>query len=385
MDMNTFHAGSYKQQYQYRSFSPAKVNHPWTFADPEIQTLLSEADRALGELNAYSQLVPDVDFFIRLHITKEATQSSRIEGTHTNMEEALLDEKDIDPEKRDDWVEVQNYIRAINTAIEQLETVPLSIRLLRDTHHTLMQGARGEHKQPGEFRNSQNWIGVSLKHAVFVPPHQDEVGELMSDLELFMQNEEIQVPHLIRIGIAHYQFETVHPFLDGNGRLGRLMIALYLANFKLLQKPALYLSDYFERNKTAYVDNLMAVREANDMKRWLIFFLFGIRETARNSIKVFKNILILKSRLESEVLPRFSSRRQQNSQVFARQLYQTPLVSIKDVTELLNVKPNTAAALVNDFVRYGILQNLGDNKRNRLFYFADYLAIFHNEKTDDSV
>lgn len=378
MDISAFNAGSYKQQYQYKSFCPSRINHPWTFSDPEIQALLSEADRALGELNAYSSLVPDVGFFIRLHITKEATQSSRIEGTHTNMEEALLDEKDIDPEKRDDWVEVQNYVRAINTAIEQLETVPLSIRLLKDTHHTLMQGARGEHKQPGEFRNSQNWIGVSLKHAVFVPPHQDEVGALMSDLELFMQNDEIQVPHLIRIGIAHYQFETIHPFLDGNGRLGRLMIALYLANFKLLQRPALYLSDYFERNKTAYVDNLMAVREANDMKRWLVFFLFGIRETARNSIKVFKNILILKSRLESEVLPRFSSRRQQNAQVLARQLYQTPLVSVKDVTKLLNVKPNTAAALVNDFVRYGILRNLGDNKRNRLFYFAEYLAIFHD-------
>jgi Fic family protein len=383
MEIATFQAGSYKQQYQYKSFSPAKVNHCWAFADPEIQTLLSEADRALGELNAYSQLVPDIDFFIRLHITKEATQSSRLEGTHTNMEDALLDEKDIAPEKRDDWIEVQNYIRAINTAIEQLETVPLSIRLLRDTHHTLMQGARGEYKQPGEFRTSQNWIGVSLKHAVFVPPHQDEVGELMSDLELFMQNEEIQVPHLIRIGIAHYQFETIHPFLDGNGRLGRLMIALYLANFKLLQKPALYLSDYFERNKTAYVDNLMAVREANDMRRWLIFFLFGIRQTARNSIKVFKNILMLKSRLESEVLPRFSSRRQQNAQVFARQLYQTPLVSVKDVTELLDVNPNTAAALVNDFVRYGILKNLGDNKRNRLFYFADYLAIFHDDLNED--
>jgi len=376
MNIDDFKAGIYKQQYEYKSFSPAVINHSWEITDTEIQQLLSDADRVLGELNAYSQLVPDVDFFIRMHITKEATQSSRIEGTETNIEEALLDIKDIKPEKKDDWIEVQNYIKAINNAIGLLQDIPLSSRLLRDTHKMLMHGVRGENKQPGKFRNSQNWIGVSLKNAIFIPPHQDEVDELMSDLEKFIHNNELRVPHLIKIAIAHYQFETIHPFLDGNGRIGRLMISLYLASHGLLHKPALYLSDFFERNKTEYVDRLMAVREANKIKDWLIFFLYGVRETAQNSIQVFKDIITLKEELEREVLPHFSTQRQANAQNLMRQLYQRPIVTIKDVTKLLGLKTNTASALVNDFVKHDVLHELTGNKRNRTFLFRNYLAIF---------
>jgi Fic family protein len=376
MNIHDYLAGQYKQQYEYQSFSPTPINHPWEIADGELQRLLSEADRALGELNAFSQLVPNVDFFIRMHITKEATQSSRIEGTRTNMEEALLEEQDIDPEKRDDWEEVQNYIEAINAAITQLETLPLSNRLLKDTHKTLMQGVRGETKLPGEFRSSQNWIGISLKNAAFVPPHHEEVAELMSDLEKFIHNDQLQVPHLIKIAIAHYQFETIHPFLDGNGRLGRLMIALYLAGFGLLHKPALYLSDYFERNKTEYVDRLMAVRKGNQLREWLVFFLYGVRETAESSIQVFKDILTLKQRLEGEVLPHFSTRRQANAQTLMQHLYQAPVVNIKHVAKLLELQQNTAATLVNDFVKHGVLQELTGKQRNRLFWFRDYLLIF---------
>ncbi|MBE9516151.1 MAG: Fic family protein [Proteobacteria bacterium] len=379
MNLSDYKAGQYKQQYEYKSFVPEPINHSWEIADGEIQRLLSEADRALGELNAFSQLVPNVDFFIRMHITKEATQSSRIEGARTNMEEALLDEQDIDPKKRDDWEEVQNYIRAINAAIDQLETLPLSNRLLRDTHKILMQGVRGEIKLPGEFRSSQNWIGVSLKNAAFVPPHDEEVPELMSDLEKFIHNDELQVPHLIKIAIAHYQFETIHPFLDGNGRLGRLMIALYLASFGLLHRPALYLSDYFERHKTEYVDRLMAVRDGNKMREWLIFFLYGVRETAESSIQVFKDILVLKERMEREVLPHFSTRRQGNAQALMLHLYQMPLVSINGVAALLGLQHNTAAALVNDFVKYGVLYELTGKQRNKLFWFESYLMIFKRQ------
>ncbi|MFV2058643.1 MAG: Fic family protein [Thiohalomonadales bacterium] len=382
MDINDYQAGNYKQQYQYQSFSPQLINHAWEISDGEIQRLLSEADRALGELNAFSQLVPHVDFFIRMHITKEATQSSRIEGTRTNIEEALLEESQIAPEKRDDWVEVQNYIHAINFAIEKLEDLPLSNRLLKDTHRILMQGVRGENKQPGEFRISQNWIGVSLRNAVFIPPHHDEVTDLMSDLEIFIHNEALHLPHLIKIAIAHYQFETIHPFLDGNGRLGRLMIALYLASFGLLHKPALYLSDYFEQHKTEYVDRLMAVRKKNKMKDWLVFFLYGVHETAQNSIQVFKNILALKEKIERCVLPHFSARRQENAQTLAEYLYRTPIVNVKTVSNLLGVNTNTAAAMVNDFVKYDILSQLTGKRRNRMFYFRDYIAIFnkqHNE------
>jgi len=337
---------------------------------------------ALGQLNASSQLVPNVDFFIRMHITKEATQSSRIEGTQTNMEDALLDEQDVDPEKRDDWGEVQNYIRAINVAIASLKDLPLSNRLLKDTHKTLMQGVRGEGKLPGEFRSSQNWIGVSLKNAVFVPPHHEELGELMSDLEKFIHNEELHIPHLIKIGIAHYQFETIHPFLDGNSRLGRLMIALYFADFGLLDKPALYLSDYFERNKIEYIDRLMAVRQSNQIKQWLIFFLHGIRETAESSIQVFKDILKLKERLEREVLPRFSTRRQENAQTLMQYLYKSPILDIKRVSRLLGLKPNTASTLVNDFVKYGVLVELTGKQRNRMYLFRDYFVIFKRQEEE---
>jgi len=376
MDLDDFKSGTYEQQYQYKSFLPELINHEWEISDPQIQQLLSDADRKLGELNAFSQLIPNVDFFIRMHIAKEATQSSRIEGTQTNMEEALLEEQDIDPEKRDDWEEVQNYIGAINQAIEQLQTLPLSNRLLKDTHKTLMQGVRGEQKLPGEFRVSQNWIGPSLKNAIFVPPHHDHVPNMMSDLEKFFHNEEAQVPHLIKIAIAHYQFETIHPFLDGNGRLGRLMIALYLANFEMLHKPALYLSDYFERNKTQYVDHLMAVRHGNHIKPWLIFFLIGVQQTAENSIQVFKDILELKEKLEREVLPRFSTRRQSNAQRLMEYLYQSPTLDIKVVTKLLDVKTNTASALVNDFVKYGVLHERTGKQRNRMFWFKEYIMIF---------
>jgi len=376
MNIHEFKSGRYQQQYEYKSFLPEKINHSWEVSDGEVQRLLSDADRILGELNAFSQLVPNVDFFIRMHITKEATQSSRIEGTRTNMEEALLNENDIEPERKDDWEEVQNYISAINHAIDQLQTLPLSNRLLRDTHKVLMQGVRGETKQAGEFRNSQNWIGVSLKNAVFVPPHQDQVVELMSDLEKFIHNDELQIPHLIKVAIAHYQFETIHPFLDGNGRLGRLMIALYLADFGLLQKPALYLSDYFERNKPEYIDRLMAVRASNQMQQWLIFFLYGVKETAENSIQVFKDIIVLKEKIEREVLPHFTTRRQGNAQTLMQHLYQNPVVNIKMVAELLDIKTNTASMLVTDLVKHGVLQDLTGKRRNRIFWFKEYITIF---------
>lgn len=377
MKLEDYLAGGYTQQYQYRSFSPTPVNHAWLIDDGAVQSLLSDADRILGELNAFSQLVPDVDFFIRMHIAKEATQSSRIEGTRTNIEEALLGAQDIEPEKRNDWEEVQNYIKAINQSIEQLPTLPLSNRLLKQTHYTLMQGVRGEAKQPGEFRASQNWIGMSLKNAVFIPPHHDEVAELMSDLEKFIHNDSVPVLHLIKIAIAHYQFETIHPFLDGNGRLGRLFIALYFAHFGLLHKPALYLSDFFERNKTAYVDHLMGVREANKIKEWILFFLYGVKETAENSIQVFKDILTLKAHLDSEVLPHFSTRRQANAQALVRHLYQKPLVTIKSIATLLDVQINTATDLINDFVQYDILQEITGNSRNQMFGFSRYLLLFN--------
>lgn len=376
MNLSDYQAGGYEPQYQYHSFLPTLINHPWVIADPMLQQVQSLADRALGELNAFSQLVPDVDFFIQMYVAKEATYSSRIEGTQTNVEDVFKNAEDVSLEKRDDWAEVQNYIQALNYAVGRLETLPLSNRLLKEVHAILLQGVRGETKLPGEFRSSQNWIGISLKNAAFVPPHQDRVAELMSDLEKFLHDDTHYVAPLIKIAIAHYQFETIHPFLDGNGRLGRLLISLYLASENILIKPSLYLSDYFERNKTAYVDHLMAVRQGNHMREWLLFFLQGVAETAQSSIAVFKSILQLKERIEREVLPRFSTRRQDNAQQVMRYLYRKPVIDIKAVIELLNTTPNTAGSLIDDLVIYGVLVEVTRQRRNRLFVFRQYLELF---------
>ena len=376
MNISEYISGKYEQQYEYKSFLPERINHAWHVDEPELVTLLDDANRLLGELNAFSQLVPDVDFFIKMHIAKEATTSSRIEGTRTNMEEALVDVQDVEPERRDDWEEVQNYIKAVNFSIERLQTLPLSTRLMRETHKVLMQGVRGEQKLPGEFRKSQNWLGPSLKNAAFVPPHHEHLADLMTDLENFIHNDEIHVPHLIRVGILHYQFETIHPFLDGNGRLGRLLIALYLANFNLLHKPALYLSDYFERNRLDYYDHLTIARTKSDMIAWLRFFLIGIQETAERSTGVFKSILALKEKIEREIMPQFHVRRQANAQALMRFLYQSPVVNIKGVKSLLDVQTNTASSLIGDFEKYGILIEKTGYKRNRIFVFFEYVQLF---------
>ncbi|MDQ7090395.1 MAG: Fic family protein [Methylococcales bacterium] len=258
----------------------------------------------------------------------------------------------------------------------RMETLPLSNRLFKETHKTLMQGVRGKFKLPGEYRTSQNWIGLSLKNATFVPPYHEHIVDLMSDLEQFIHNDEIHVPHLIKIAIIHYQFETIHPFLDGNGRLGRLLIVLYLVETQLISKPALYLSDFFERHKVDYYDRLMAVRTHNQLTEWIKFFMFGLSETAEKSINVFKGILILKEKLERKILPTFHVKRQENVQKLMAHLYKQPVINIKSIAKLLSIQTNTANKLVLDFSNLGILRELTGKKRNKLYIFNDYVKLF---------
>lgn len=377
MNFEGFQPGTWRQQYQYKSFSPVLVNHAWHWSDARINTLLEQATRALGELNAFSLIVPDVDLFIQMHIAKEANQSSRIEGTQTAIDEALMSEELIAPEKRDDWLEVRNYIDAINTAIEELKQLPLSTRLLCQTHAILMRGARGDHKQPGEIRCSQNWIGGSGPgDAAFVPPHPSEVAELMSDLEKFWHNDTIDVPHLVRIAISHYQFETIHPFCDGNGRIGRLLITLYLVSQGLLTKPSLYLSDFFERHRASYYDALMTVRTSGDMIHWVRFFLTGVAETAVKGRDTFQKVLAL--RTETEARMHELGRRGKTGLALLQRLYRQPVVTVAEVGQELGVSVPTANGLVADFERLGVLKELTGYARNRVFAFETYLHLFVN-------
>ena len=370
-----YEAGKPLRQTGYESFLPAPVNHGWNWTDARIGTLLEEATQALGELNAFSRIVPDIDLFIQLHIVKEANASSRIEGTRTAMEEAIRPEEDVPAERREDWTEVQNYVRAMREAIDALDELPLSTRLLKQTHATLMTDVRGQNRNPGEYRSSQNWIGgSSLDDAVFIPPPHHRIPELMSDLEKFWHNDAIQVPNLIRIAISHYQFETIHPFLDGNGRIGRLLIPLYLINKGLLTKPSLYLSSYIDEHRSAYYRSLSHVRETDDLGQWVRFFLVAVRETARQGRDTFDRILDLRQRAEEKATTR--GRKAGNARRLLTLLYQQPFVNAKDVVDQLDVTHATALSLLDDFVDLGLLEETTGRQRNRRYLFADYFELF---------
>ena len=375
--MKKFIAGEYRQQREYKSFTPSFVNCSFIWEDPQINLLVEDAARLLGELNAYAELRPDVNLSIPMSIAKEATYSNQIEGTKTEFDEAILPQREISPGRRDDWQEVQNYIEAVNFAITKLSELPLCIRLLKEAHKILLSDVRGQHKAPGEIRKTQNWIGGSSpSDAFFVPPSAEEVPDLLSDLEKFWHNQSLQIPELIKIAITHYQFETIHPFLDGNGRCGRLLIVLQLIDAQVLSKPFLYMSTFFEKHRNSYYDSLSMVRKSNDLEQWITFFLNGIVETTQDGIKTFKGILELQREYETNILTLGS--RAKNAQRLLRFMYAEPITNVNRVVEKLNMNYPTTNRLLKSLAALGVLKEITGFSRNRLFVLEEYLNLFRS-------
>ncbi|MCP4550441.1 MAG: Fic family protein [Bacteroidetes bacterium] len=376
--MKNFKAGIFTKQHGYKGFKPNSIQYPFEWESDIIIKLLSEANLMLGELNVYSELVPDVNFFIEMHKVKEATNSTRIEGTQTGIDEAVLKKASLAPEKRDDWQEVRNYIDALNYTIERLDKLPLSMRLLKEAHEILLSGVRGEHKMPGEVRTSQNWIGgASIESAVFVPPHPSELPELLSNLEFFWHDEKIIIPELIRIAISHYQFETIHPFLDGNGRIGRLLITLQLLHYGLLKKPVLYLSAFFEQHRGGYTDSLLRVSTSNDLDQWLRFFLTGIIRIAKEGEETFSNIGKLREKYHEAILE--LGKRSKLANQLLQHLYANPIISPRDVEQILEITPATANRLLKEMEKIGMLKERTGFSRNRLYELHEYLGLFQRK------
>ena len=372
--MKNFSAGKTVSQGYYKAFIPNMINRDWEINDMDTLCLLSRADHLLGKMDTYSEYV-DIELYLEMHIAKEATQSSRIEGTQTHFEEAFMKKEDIAQERRDDWDELHNYIAAMNYAVQELKKLPISSRLITQTHNILLQGVRGEHKLPGEFRRSQNWIGgASINDARFIPPPHTEISALMSDLEKFANNETNRLPDLLKIALIHYQFETIHPFLDGNGRIGRLLITLFLVNKKLLKHPILYLSDFFERHRTLYYDNLTVVRTQDNINQWFKFFLTGVIEISEKGIATFESIFKLQKTL-NERIATLGVRAADANKVLNR-LYKNPVIDAAEMGQISGKSPKSAYKLISDMEKIGILNEITGGQRGRLYVFKEYVELF---------
>ena len=373
--MKNFTAGNYINQGYYKSFQPNYINRGWDLDDMELICLLGEADRHLGRLDMFSVYTPNLDMFIQMHVTKEATQSSKIEGTKTNIDEALMDKEDLALNRLDDWTEVQNYISAMNYGVDRLKELPFSSRLIKETHAILLKGSRGQQKQPGNFRTSQNWIGgATLADAVFIPPVHTSIADLMSDLEKFAHNQLAYFPELLKIALIHYQFETIHPFLDGNGRVGRLFTTLYLVEKGILKQPVLYLSDFLERNRTAYYDNLMLARRQNDITQWFKFFLVGVIETAKKGISTLEQLLLLQKTVEAKINTLGS--RAPKAQKVLYYLYQKPVINTAAIADITGLSVAPSYKLAKDMEALGIIKEISGKQRGKTYVFEDYISLF---------
>lgn len=359
---------------QYSYFLPELINRCYQFDTPKLLTTLEQATKVVGELNSYSELIPDIDFFIKMHIFSESVASSKIEGTQTDIQGALLPKDEIKPDEKNDWIEVHNYIKAMNQSIDNLSNLPVSTRLLKQAHLQLLSGTRGQEKMPGELRNSQNWIGgASINSAYFIPPHHQHLPKLLSDWEQFWHNNH-DTPILIKVALCHYQFETIHPFLDGNGRIGRLFIILQLIESNYLSRPILYLSSFFAENRKSYYQALDKVRDDNNINQWLLFFLEGIISTAQQSKETLKNIITLKADYESRIID--LGKKATNAKKALNSLYSNPIVSVKKLQKHLNLQYNSANNLIKNLVDLGVLAEITGQSRNRFFVMVEYMELF---------
>jgi Fic family protein len=360
----------------YKAFVPEKLPpDPPLRIESALQNLLSQADMALARLDGMGYFLPNADLFIAMYVRKEALLSSQIEGTQASLEDIFEYESGDKPENINDVAEVINYIRALNYGMDRLKTLPMSLRLIKEIHGVLMQGTRGGNKTPGEFRKTQNWIGPqgsTLKDARYIPPPPHEVVKTMGDLEQYIHKGR-KLPVLIDCGLVHYQFESIHPFLDGNGRVGRLLITFYLYFREVLHRPLLYLSYYFKKNRQEYYDRLNMVRDKGDYEQWIAFFLKGVMETADSAVETSRKILELQTKHRNLLWKKKLS--SPLAVGILERLFQKPYVSVNDVAKEFSISFQAASTLVSQLEGAGILREITGKKRDKRFIYAEYITI----------
>jgi Fic family protein len=373
-------AGRYvSQPTGYKAFIPAALPpNPPVRISPKLQLLLSQADLALGRLDGSIQTLPNPDLFVLMYVRKEAVLSSQIEGTQSSLQDLLAAEaKVLDSHIPRDVDEVINYVNAMNYGIKRLPELPVSVRLIREIHEKLMEGVRGSHLTPGEIRRSQNWIGPAgstLAKATFVPPPPGEIARALGELERFVHSDS-PLPLLVKIGLAHTQFETIHPFLDGNGRVGRLLITFLLCEQGVLHKPVLYLSHYFKRHRREYYEHLQRVRDEGDWEGWLEFFLVGVSEVSAQATETARRILALREQHRAAITEHLG-RAAGNGHKILESLYKRPIVSVNAIQQLTGTSYPAANGLVSRLARLDILKEITARKRNRIFRYEPYIELF---------
>lgn len=362
----------------YQSFKPNPLpSIPEIEMDGEIVKLLVDANKQLVKLDTASQLISNADLFISMYVRKEALISSQIEGTQCTLDDVL--DPEVEANANLDVSDVINYVKATQYALKRLERLPLCCRLIREIHEVLMENVRGQDKTPGEFRHSQNWIGpanCSLKDARYIPPNVEDMQTTMSDLEKYI-NENVDYDPLIRAALIHYQFETIHPFLDGNGRIGRLLILLYLMEQRLIEKPVIYISYFLKKNQIEYYDRISEVRRTGNFEQWIRFFLEAVSKAASDSLEAIRQLSVLHD-TNVEKLPK-TTRSKDNLRAVFDYIEQYPIIDIKRTAKELEVSYNTVAAAVRKLVELGILQETTNAARNRVFAYEEYLAILRKD------